>query len=640
MDLKGVKKQPRLQFSRVPPPAQPAQKKQQEKQAVQRAQKAREKTDKAVSRAEKAAKKADRAELRLPQKAVRRSYFDPKTGKMVKGVQYQTKNPPKQIKGSAAQKTAVARAALQKAGTKLSADSGNDTDATSAQLTRTAARGASTGLYAAESAVHGVRKLDRTRRRHPYQKAARAEKKLGKKNVKALRRQAAEAQPTSNPISKLAQRRRIKKGYALRYRQAAWGRDAQPTQALPWSSGVGVRTLLSRKKHEFVASSKRYLWMLGGFGFLLLIFLELFSSCGMLLSGIGGSTSLSAYQAADEDILAAESYYCQMEADLQITIDNYEAEHDYDEYHYTLDEIGHDPYVLISLVCAMNDEDEVWTFEDVKDDLEDIFEEQYQLTEEVVEEEREKPPEPTEPTEPEPQEPSPTGPAPVPHPGPNQPVPQSNDDTEDGEDTETVTVEICTVTLTNANLSHLPVYLLSEGELERYSVYMKSLGWRPDLFPDSPYVALYSHTGGYAIEIPTEALEDEVFAAMMQEATKYLGYPYVWGGSTPETSFDCSGFVCWVINHTEVNGKPVWESIGRRNVDGVYAICTPTNTPHPGDLVFFRGTYDTPGFSHIGIYVGDHKMLHCGDPIGFADLNAPYWQQHFAGYGKLPEPAP
>ena len=188
---------------------------------------------------------------------------------------------------------------------------------------------------------------------------------------------------------------------------------------------------------------------------------------------------------------------------------------------------------------------------------------------------------------------------------------------------------ICTVTLENFNLSHVPVYVMGEDQLSRYAIYMATLGNRPDLFPDSPYVNKYitGKPGDY--EVPGEYLDDETFAAMLAEAQKYIGYPYVWGGSSPATSFDCSGYVSWVINHSGWN-------VGRLGAQGLYNICTPISSPKPGDLVFFKGTYDTPGVSHCGIYVGDGKMLHCGDPIGYANLNTSYWQSHFYAYGRLP----
>ena len=186
---------------------------------------------------------------------------------------------------------------------------------------------------------------------------------------------------------------------------------------------------------------------------------------------------------------------------------------------------------------------------------------------------------------------------------------------------------ICTVTLENFNLSHLPVYIMGEETLSRYALYMATLGNRPDLFPSSPYVGKYTNKPPLH-EIPEDYLADEAFAAILKEAEKYVGYPYVWGGSSPSTSFDCSGFVSYVYNQCG------WD-FGRLGAQGLYNISTRTSSPKPGDLVFFTGTYDTPGISHVGIYVGDGWMLHCGDPISYANLNTSYWQSHFYAYGKL-----
>lgn len=190
---------------------------------------------------------------------------------------------------------------------------------------------------------------------------------------------------------------------------------------------------------------------------------------------------------------------------------------------------------------------------------------------------------------------------------------------------------ICTVTLENFNLSHVPVYIMDEEQLGMYATYMATLGNRPDLFPGSGYIGKYVEGSYTDYDIPPEALDDEVFAAIIKEAEKYLGYPYVWGGSSPSTSFDCSGFVSWVINHSG------WD-VGRLGAQGLCNICTPVSSANvkPGDLVFFTGTYDTPGVSHVGIYVGNNMMIHCGDPISYANLNSSYWQSHFYRYGRLP----
>ena len=193
---------------------------------------------------------------------------------------------------------------------------------------------------------------------------------------------------------------------------------------------------------------------------------------------------------------------------------------------------------------------------------------------------------------------------------------------------------ICSVSLENFKLSHLPIYTMSEYQVSLYAMYMSTLGNRPDLFPTSDYISKYiADVERY--EIPPEALSDEKFAAMIAEAEKFLGYPYVWGGSSPSTSFDCSGFVSWVINHCGVG----W-NVGRLGSDALYFdVCTPVSPANarPGDLIFFQHTYDTPYTSHVGIYVGNGMMIHCGDPIRYVSIETSYWQSHFYGFGRLPE---
>lgn len=284
-------------------------------------------------------------------------------------------------------------------------------------------------------------------------------------------------------------------------------------------------------------------------------------------------------------------------------LDTYESTHDYDEYHFDLDTIEHDPYVLISMITALHQGE--WTLDEVQGTLQMLFDRQYILTEDVVVETRYR-------TE-----------------------TDTWTDADGNTHTDTYQVPydyyICTVTLENFNLSHVPVYIMSEEQLGMYATYMATLGNRPDLFPGSGYIGKYVEGSYTDYDIPPEALDDEVFAAIIKEAEKYLGYPYVWGGSSPSTSFDCSGFVSWVINHSG------WD-VGRLGAQGLCNICTPVSSANvkPGDLVFFTGTYDTPGVSHVGIYVGNNMMIHCGDPISYANLNSNYWQSHFYRYGRLP----
>ena len=273
--------------------------------------------------------------------------------------------------------------------------------------------------------------------------------------------------------------------------------------------------------------------------------------------------------------------------------------------------------MLLSIVSALHEG--AWTLDEVQGTLDMLFEKQYILTETVETETKYR-------TE------TKTGERPARDPYTGEFILdeygwQVMEEYEYAEDVP-YTYYTCTVTLENFNLSHVPVCLMGEDELSRYALYMATLGNRPDLFPDSLYVTKY--TGNpVQHDVPEEYLEDETFAAILTEAEKYLGYPYVWGGSSPATSFDCSGFVSYVYNQCGWN-------FGRLSAQGIYNICTRTNNPQPGDLVFFKGTYDTPGISHVGIYVGDGWMLHCGDPISYTNLNSAYWQSYFYAYGRLP----
>ena len=290
--------------------------------------------------------------------------------------------------------------------------------------------------------------------------------------------------------------------------------------------------------------------------------------------------------------------YCAKEDELREYLDTYEATHDYDEYHFDLDEIEHDPYVLLSILSALHEG--VFTIDQVQGDLQTLFDKQYILTETVTTETRYRT--------------------------------ETRTDSEGNPYTVQVpyTWTICTVTLENFDLSHVPVYMMGEDQLSLYATYMSTLGNRPDLFPSSGYVNKYIDNPPTAWEIPAEYLTDERFNTLITEAEKYLGYPYVWGGSSPSTSFDCSGFVSYVLTNSGLCNT------GRLGAQGLYNISTPVSDPQPGDLVFFVGTYDTTGVSHVGIYVGDGMMLHCGDPIQYSNLNTSYWQSHFYAYGRPP----
>lgn len=465
----------------------------------------------------------------------------------------------------------------------------------------------------------GVRTLDFAHRSHklkPYREAAYAEKAADKANLKALNKQAQQNNPqfSSNPYSRWQQKRAIKKEYMAAKAGKTGATTAKATQKTAKSAKKAAEN--TKKTGTFLARHWKGALIVLALLLMIAFLSSVISSCSVLVQSGVTSFAASSYAADDADMLAAEEQYCALEAELQEYLDTYENTHDYDEYHYDLDDIEHDPYVLISTISALHGGE--WTIGEVGGTIQMLFDKQYILTETVTTETRYR-------TE------TRTGTT-------------SYTDPETG---ETVTEEyeyevqvpytyyICNVTLENFNLSHVPVYIMSEEQLSMYATYMATLGNRPDLFPDSQYVGMYIDTEYEDYEIPTEALSDPRFAAMMEEAEKYLGYPYVWGGSSPSTSFDCSGFVSWVIN----NCGEGW-SIGRLGAEGLRNTCSyvsPVNA-RPGDLIFFEGTYDTSGASHVGIYVGNNMMIHCGDPIQYASINTNYWQQHFLSFGRLPSP--
>ena len=444
-----------------------------------------------------------------------------------------------------------------------------------------------------ESALrHGSRFVKRKIREHPAKAVQKAESRYIRATADYHFHTAAQEHPelSKNALSRFWQKRRLRKRYQKQAKEAAkYGAQAAGKTAVT-TEKLAARAVGFVKRHPVGC-------LLALACVLLVLVMQ---SCSSSLVTLGNSTigavGASTYPCEDGDLLGAEAAYCDLEAELSDYLDSYESTHDYDEYHFDLDEIEHDPYVLLSLLCSLHEGQ--WTLDQVEGSLQTLFDSQYILTEDVVVEVRYRT--------------------------------ETHTDSE-GNDYEVevpYNYYICYVTLKNKNLSHLPVYLLSEDQMSRYAIYMATLGNRPDLFPGSEYVGKYTETPeGY--EVPREYLDDETFAAILSEAEKYIGYPYVWGGSSPATSFDCSGYVSWVINHSGWN-------VGRLGAQGLYNICTPTSNPQPGDLVFFKGTYDTPGVSHCGIYVGDGRMLHCGDPIGYANLNTSYWQSHFYAYGRLP----
>ncbi len=461
-----------------------------------------------------------------------------------------------------------------------------------------------------EVAEGGVRMIDSAHHAHklkPYRNAAHAEAAADKANLRALNKQAQRQNPqfSSNLYSRWQQKRAIKKEYMAAKTGKKGASAAKTTQKTAKSAKKAAEN--TKKSAGFLRRHWKGALIVLALLLTAAFFLSVVSSCSVMVQGGVSVFGASTYPVEDADMLAAEAQYCALEEELQEYLDTYESTHDYDEYHYELDDIEHDPYVLISAITALHGGE--WTIGEVGGTIQMLFDKQYILTEDVEVETRYR-------TE-----------------------TDTWTDAEGNTHTDTYEVPydyyICTVKLENFNLSHVPVYIMSEEQLSMYATYMSTLGNRPDLFPDSSYVDSYINTEYEKYEIPAEALSDPQFAAMMEEAEKYLGYPYVWGGSSPSTSFDCSGFVSWVVNHCGVG----W-NIGRLGADGLRHTCSyvSPSSARPGDLIFFEGTYDTTGASHVGIYLGDNMMIHCGDPIQYADITSNYWQQHFLSFGRLPQP--
>ena len=569
-----MKREPRLQFSD--------------------ADLAEPKLEKPIKRVKKAEAKADKAQAKIPKKTVveKERGFNPATGKVKTQLRFEEvdkKKPPSKL--THAVRDAPANLILSQVHREVRQSEDDNVGVEAAHKVE----------QAVESGGRLVQSAHRAHQLKPYRAAIRAEKKLERANLDALQKKAEIDSPTSNPVSKWQQKQAIKKQYAA----------AKHNQAAQTTAKAAENTAKAAKKAaEKAEKAGKYVWEhRRGFAIAAAILLMLafllngLSSCSVIMDGVGSGIAASTYPSQDADMLGAETQYCEMEAELQRYLDTYESTHDYDEYHFDLDTIEHDPYVLISMITALHQGE--WTLDEVQGTLQMLFDRQYILTEDVVVETRYR-------TE-----------------------TDTWTDADGNTHTDTYQVPydyyICTVTLENFNLSHVPVYIMSEEQLGMYATYMATLGNRPDLFPGSGYIGKYVEGSYTDYDIPPEALDDEVFAAIIKEAEKYLGYPYVWGGSSPSTSFDCSGFVSWVINHSG------WD-VGRLGAQGLCNICTPVSSANvkPGDLVFFTGTYDTPGVSHVGIYVGNNMMIHCGDPISYANLNSSYWQSHFYRYGRLP----
>lgn len=450
----------------------------------------------------------------------------------------------------------------------------------------------------------------------PYQQAQKAERALDEANIRYLeaKHRAENPQFTSNLLSRWQQKRAIRKEYAAMKAAGNAVGDAGKSAAATGRTVRGAGNVAERAAEVFQSHPSSLLIIL--LCAMLLILMGSLQSCTPLAQSVLESLIIGTYPATEDDVRAAERAYAAKERELQDEMDHYEQYHPgYDEYHVDADEIWHDPYVLIAIISAYFDGQD-WTLDSAYPVIEKYFDLQYVVTQTVSTETRYR-------TE------TRTGTRIVTDPVTGQ------------QHTETYTYDvqvpyaysICNVKLENKNLSHLPVVSMSHHTMGMYALYMASHGNMEGIFSGNPYAVPLRDPTLY--DIPQETLDaDPSFAALMEEATKYIGYPYVWGGASPETSFDCSGFVSYVFTNSGVYNT------GRLGAKGLRSLCrtVPDDQAKPGDIVFFEGTMgaDVAGITHCGIYVGNGMMLHCGNPIGYADLSDAYWQTHFHSFGRVP----
>lgn len=463
----------------------------------------------------------------------------------------------------------------------------------------------------AEGAARAGSRFQYGRKLRQYKKLERLEKKADKDAVDSIfaERMKSDPQAGSNLFSRWRQKQAIKKEYAA----AKAGAAAAENTAAGTAKAAQGTVNMTEKAFQFVQSHSHIIIGIAAVGLLVLVIAGSVSSCSVLINGGGNVVLGTSYTAEDEDLKGAETDYTKLEDKLRKQIDRIETDHPgYDEYRYNLAEIGHNPYELASLLTV---EFENYTRSQVQARLQSIFEAQYELKlEEKVEIRTRKE---------------------------TRVGYRYNPITGTGHTyTYQVTVQyeykILNVTLLNRGVDYVARNSgLSDDQLERYEVTLECRGNRDDLFAGIAFATPdgAGSSGEYQdYDIPGEALTDEKFRKMITEAEKYLGYPYVWGGSSPSTSFDCSGFVSWVINHCG-NG---W-NVGRQTANGLMGKCDiiPKSEAKPGDLIFFQKTYNTSGASHVGIYVGNGMMIHCGNPISYASTETNYWRQHYYCMGRI-----
>ena len=470
------------------------------------------------------------------------------------------------------------------------------------------------GEKAGESALQMGDHAFHAHKLHTYRKAEHAEKELDKANIHYLqaKQQAENPQFSSNPYSRWQQKRAIKKEYAA----AKAGKSAKTGSTATKTTEKAADTAEKAAKSviEKIRENPKVL-LICALGAMLLVVMSAVQSCTPLAQSVLESIVIGTYPAEEDDVRAAERAYAAKEKELQDEINHYERYHPgYDEYHVDADEIWHDPYVLIAIISAYYDGED-WDIDRAYPVIEKYFKLQYDLTETVETEIRYK-------------DETRTGTYTVTDPDTGQRRTESYSYTA----SVPYTYTICNVTLENKNLSHLPVVSMSRHTMGMYALYMATHGNMDGIFRGGHASELRDP---YIYDIPQEVLDaNPAFATLMEEANKYIGYPYVWGGDSPETSFDCSGFVSYVFTNSGVYNT------GRLGANGLHSLCRKVSADEaqPGDLVFFEGTLGekVDGVTHVGIYVGNHMMIHCGSPIGYQDLNDSYYKKHLLDYGRIP----
>lgn len=555
--------------------------------------------EKPLKKAEKAADKSEKAQDKIPKKKYIRKErtIDAKTGKAKVRLYFEEIDKPKPAsKLSHAVKTIPQRELLNKIHKEIREGEQDNVGVEAAHKTEQ-------GMEFAGGRIHSAY---RNHKLKPYRQLAKAENQTVKAEVNYLYKKSLRDNPqvSTNPISRWQQKQAIKKQYmANRY-----GKDAKSAHQTVKNTKTAVKKTVgaTEKVTQFIVRNKKGILIALGIGIVLMFLISTISSCSIMLEGGLQSIVGTSYTSEDEDIVAVDGDYTLLEQALQVRIDNIESEYPgYDEYQYHLDEIGHNPFTLASYLTAKL---QVYKRSEVEVELRSLFDQQYSLTTHEEVEVRYR----------------------------TETYTDTWTDEDGNTHSDTYTVEvpydyyILHITLKNKDISILATNNLNDEQYKMFGVYMETQGNKPYLFEGNIYAPNKGEYTDY--DIPPDALTDPDFAALIYEAEKYLGYPYVWGGSTPSTSFDCSGFVCWVLRESGVY------SISRTTAQGIFNQCAiiPPSEARPGDIIFFTGTYASSGaVSHVGIYVGNGMMIHCGNPIQYASINSTYWAQHFYSYGRL-----